>query len=80
MFLATLNILALLSLTSALPSPPHLFTRRADPVAQLIAIAPTSGSCANAAFPAECATASQAVAPLISMRITLHSRARYAEP
>ena len=34
----------------------HLFARQADPVAQLIAIAPTSGSCANAAFPAECAT------------------------
>jgi hypothetical protein len=66
MFLTTLNILILLSLTSAFPSPPHLFARQADPVAQLIAIAPTSGSCANAPFPAECATASQAVAPLIS--------------
>ena len=61
--LATSLVLLLISssLASALPS---LLPR--DPVAQLISIAPTSGSCANPPAPGECATASEAVGPLIS--------------
>jgi hypothetical protein len=74
MHIATLTTLttALLSLTSALPKLPRLPTvldpRQApSPASQLIAIAPSSGTCAGAPLGgAECATAAQAVAPLVS--------------
>ena len=66
MLTLSLTILSLLaSSTLALPSPPNL-QPRADPVSQLISIAPTSGSCSNAPAAGECATASEAVGPLIS--------------
>ncbi len=63
MILASFTILALLTLTTT-SAYPHLRPR--DPVAQLISIAPTSGTCTNAPFPLECATASTAIAPLIA--------------
>src|SRR5947199_10077851 len=68
LLLTAVNVVTLLTLTSAIPSraPQPLRGRQADPVQQLLSIAPTSGSCANAPIAAECATASQAVTPLIS--------------
>lgn len=56
----------LLTSTLALPDGARPSPRQIDPTTQLISIAPTSASCSGAPFPSECATASEAVAPLIS--------------
>ena len=56
-------------LASALAAPTRtasLTTRQQDPAAIVLSIAPSSGSCSGAPFPSECATASTAVAPIIS--------------
>lgn len=61
----TLSI-ALLSLAATATALPSILPRAADPVAQLVAIAPTSTSCDNAPSPGECVTAAQAVGPLVA--------------
>jgi hypothetical protein len=55
-------LLASSSIAFAIP----LIPRAADPVAQLTAIMPSAASCSGAQNPSECATAAQAVGPLIA--------------
>lgn len=63
---AALTILFTSALAIPTPTFPHLAARGQDPAALLISIAPSSDTCSGAPFPSECATASEAVAPIIS--------------
>lgn len=64
MHLTSIAFLAILAPITALPSK-ALLLRSTNPTTQLIAMAPTSASCNNAPVAGECATAAQAVSPLI---------------
>jgi hypothetical protein len=69
--LALSILLTLPPVTSALPTI-HFLSSRSAPsaVSVLLQIAPSSTSCANASYPSECATASQAAPYLISTMAT----------
>ena len=62
---AAITLLSSLALF-ARGAPAPLVQRAQDPVQMLIAIAPSSGSCDNAPAAGECATASDAVMPLVN--------------
>jgi hypothetical protein len=57
----------------------HFHQRRDDPVAQLLAIAPTSDTCADAPFPAECVVSSKSVVEAIVAGFARYGVATAAE-
>jgi len=64
--LMTISLVLLLVAAAPTPCPETLILpRNADPVAQLLSIAPTAATCDGAPIPAECATASDAAGPII---------------
>jgi hypothetical protein len=65
-FIRSVALMALLTTVSALPRLPPLVSRAVTAADQILAIAPTSNTCAGATYADECATATQAAPYLIS--------------